>query len=457
MSTGAIEINDAGLLLAVDGETRPSSPGYALLDREPVVIGNEALRASRIEPLNVNNRFWNELDERPLLVRAAAGRSHADLAYLHLAHLWSEVGDSPRSVRLVVPATLRPQQLALLMGIAREARVPVAGFVDTAVALASTWPDSGRLLCVDVHLHNTVVTAVAVGERVRRERTEVARNAGWLDFVDTWMRMIGREFVARTRFDPLHRANLEQQLFDSLPGWLEQLRSTDAVEIEAPFEGETHAVRLTHEQFALEANALYTELLMRVHRLRTPGHATTIVLGDRAALLPGLAERFAEFNDCGVVSSAPGAAVVAACALGEVQEGDDTVQLLCAVPRAEASVAARLPWRSLQEPRSADVTSAPSHVLYRGQATALGSEPLRIGLAPPRDGGASLNVVGAAAGVSRLHCSVLRLPTGAVVVDHSRYGTWLNDERVFGRATLRAGDRLRLGRPGVTLELITSE
>ena len=54
------------------------------------------------------------------------------------------------------------------------------------------------------------------------------------------MRMIGREFVARTRFDPLHRANLEQQLFDSLPGWLEQLRSADAVEIEAPFEGETH-------------------------------------------------------------------------------------------------------------------------------------------------------------------------------------------------------------------------
>jgi pSer/pThr/pTyr-binding forkhead associated (FHA) protein len=50
----------------------------------------------------------------------------------------------------------------------------------------------------------------------------------------------------------------------------------------------------------------------------------------------------------------------------------------------------------------------------------------------------------------------MRLPTGAVVVDHSRYGTWLNDERVFGRATLRAGDRLRLGRPGVTLELITS-
>jgi hypothetical protein len=457
MSTGAIEINDAALLFAADGEIRFSSPGYALFDREPVVVGTEALRVSRIEPLNVNNRFWSELDERPLLVRAAAGRSHADLAYLHLAHTWNEIANPPPAVRFVVPATLRPQQLALLMGIAREARVPVAGFVDTAVALSSTWPDSGRLLCIDVHLHGTVVTAVVAGERVRRERTEVARSAGWLDFLDTWLRMIGREFVARTRFDPLHRANMEQQLFDSLPGWLQQLQSADAVEIEAPFEGEKHSVRLTREQFAAEANALYTELLMRVHRLRTPGHTTTIVLGDRAALLPGLTERFAEFNDCGVVCSAPGAAAIAAGALGESQEGEDTVQLLCAVPRADAAVAAALPWRSLQEARSAEVAAAPSHLLYRGQAIALGQEPLRIGLAPPRDGGASLNVVGAAAGVSRLHCSVLRLPSGAVVVDHSRYGTWLNDERVFGRATLRAGDRLRLGRPGVTLELITSE
>jgi hypothetical protein len=455
VSKGAIEVNDAGVLVAVDGVVRESSPGYAWLEREPAVVGDAALRASRIEPLNINNRFWSELDERPLLVRSAAGRSHADLAFLHLAQIWRDLAERPQSVRFAVPATLRPQQLALLLGIAREANVPVSGFVDTAVALASAAPDTGRLLYVDVHLHHTVVTAVAVGERARRERSEVARSAGWLALIDGWLRMIGREFVARTRFDPLHRAALEQELFDALPGWLEQLQSSAAVEIELPFEGETHSVRLTHEQFALEADSLYTELLMRVHRLRTPGHATTIVLGDRAAVLPGLAERFAEFNDCSVVRSAPGAAVIAACDLGDEETGAETVQLLSATPRLDAGIT-RLPWKSLQAARPADVVAAPSHLLYRGQAIALSPEPLHIGLAPPRDRGPALAVVGAAAGLSRLHCSVMRLPTGAVVVDHSRYGTWLNDERVFGRATLRAGDRLRLGRPGVTLELITS-
>jgi pSer/pThr/pTyr-binding forkhead associated (FHA) protein len=39
-------------------------------------------------------------------------------------------------------------------------------------------------------------------------------------------------------------------------------------------------------------------------------------------------------------------------------------------------------------------------------------------------------------------------------VDHSTYGTFVNDERVGGRLALRVGDVLRLGAPGVTLELI---
>jgi pSer/pThr/pTyr-binding forkhead associated (FHA) protein len=44
---------------------------------------------------------------------------------------------------------------------------------------------------------------------------------------------------------------------------------------------------------------------------------------------------------------------------------------------------------------------------------------------------------------------------GAVTVeDHSTYGSYVNDERVVGRTVLTVGDRLRLGAPGVTLELI---
>jgi hypothetical protein len=457
VSVAAIEINDASVLTAVDGVVRQASPGYALLSVEPPAVGEEALRLSRAEPLSVNNQFWDDLDERPMIGRLAAGRSHADLAYLHLGQLWSGIRDGAPSVRGVVPATFRAAQLALFLGVAREAGMPVEGFVDTAVAAAATLPGSGRLLHVDLHLHKAVITAVAVGEGVRRERSEAIPGVGWIGFLEAWLRMIAREFITETRFDPLHQADTEQQLFERLPSLLEHVGSNDSVDVEMSFGAETHTIRLAREHFMHQADPLYSDLLMRVHRLRTAGHQTTIALTERAALLPGLVARLAEFNDCTVVRAAPGVSVRAACALGPLwQASEDSVQLLTAAPRIDADVAASFEWTVLQEAQRSEAVAAPTHVLYRGQAIALGSEPLVIGLAPI---GATriLQVVGATAGVSRVHCSLVRTAQGVTVIDHSRYGTWLNDEAVVGRAPLRAGDRLRLGRPGVTLELIASE
>ena len=45
-------------------------------------------------------------------------------------------------------------------------------------------------------------------------------------------------------------------------------------------------------------------------------------------------------------------------------------------------------------------------------------------------------------------------PYDVLVIDHSRHGTFLNGARVQARARLAAGDTLRLGTPGVSLELV---
>ena len=58
------------------------------------------------------------------------------------------------------------------------------------------------------------------------------------------------------------------------------------------------------------------------------------------------------------------------------------------------------------------------------------------------------------AGVSRRHCTFLREAAETVLVDHSRHGTFVNGERVFERVRVHAGDRVRLGEPGVELALI---
>ena len=62
----------------------------------------------------------------------------------------------------------------------------------------------------------------------------------------------------------------------------------------------------------------------------------------------------------------------------------------------------------------------------------------------------------AAAGVSRRHCSLRREGERTVLIDHSRYGTWVNGARVRERAAVRPGDRVRVGTPGVEFTLISA-
>jgi pSer/pThr/pTyr-binding forkhead associated (FHA) protein len=57
-------------------------------------------------------------------------------------------------------------------------------------------------------------------------------------------------------------------------------------------------------------------------------------------------------------------------------------------------------------------------------------------------------------GISREHCTLVREDSAAWLEDHSTYGTLVNGERISGRVELRAGDRLRLGSPGVDCELV---
>ena len=53
-----------------------------------------------------------------------------------------------------------------------------------------------------------------------------------------------------------------------------------------------------------------------------------------------------------------------------------------------------------------------------------------------------------------VHCSLQRHGDVVLVEDHSTYGTFLNGARIEGSAPLAAGDRLRLGTPGIVLQLI---
>ena len=97
----------------------------------------------------------------------------------------------------------------------------------------------------------------------------------------------------------------------------------------------------------------------------------------------------------------------------------------------------------------------PTHVLLGSVARAITPEPLVVGTAPPL-GARALRLEGETAGVSRAHCRLFESGGESLVEDLSSWGTFLNGERVPGRAVLAAGDRLRVGSPGIELLLVAA-
>jgi hypothetical protein len=107
------------------------------------------------------------------------------------------------------------------------------------------------------------------------------------------------------------------------------------------------------------------------------------------------------------------------------------------------------------KPVPAPLGRRPTHLLLDNVAHAITAEPLVVGTAPPA-GARRLSLGGETAGVSRSHCRVFESAGQAVIEDLSTWGTFVNGERVTGRAVLAAGDRVRVGSPGIELVLIAS-
>jgi pSer/pThr/pTyr-binding forkhead associated (FHA) protein len=88
-----------------------------------------------------------------------------------------------------------------------------------------------------------------------------------------------------------------------------------------------------------------------------------------------------------------------------------------------------------------------------GQVYAVGGGPVVIGRAPT--GARTIALSEGLAGISRRHCTVSPEGEQLILIDHSGFGTFVNGERVAERVSLRAGDRVRLGDPGVEFALLT--
>ena len=444
MATIGIEFVDAALIATRDGARIAASPGVALLDGAAIVTGEAAAAAARLTPALASDRYWSDLATDSMARMEEPRVSHADLAHAQLATLWHEAARASDDAAFAVPGTMRPHELGLLLGIARHLEIPVAGVVDSAIAACAGLAARATVLYLDVQLYQAVITEMQGATILRRRRVETATRAGLKAIYSAWAQLVAEALVRRTRFDPMHQAATAQQLHQRLPAWLAVLAGRESVDATIDTDGGGFTATLRREQFTLAAEAWYAQLAELVHGSHRADEPATLALSARAALLPALAERLGSLPGLDVIALPDTAAASGAAARATEIGPADPPALVMALSRAHAAAGGE---------RRRRVGVAATHVIFDGRAHAIADEPLVVGAGEGE--GRRIGLAGAGAGISRRHCSLLRRDGRALVRDHSRYGTFLNGEQIAGEAELGAGDRLRVGTPGVVLELVT--
>ena len=448
MTLLAAHLNDAGLVFTDGERILCREPGFALLEDDGLLSGQQAWASASLKPRRIQNRYWANLSTEPLADTRFRHLSAADLVSNQLETLWARVARPGDELALAVPGYMDNASLGLLLGIAMELDIPVVAMVDAAVAATRREYVNAVPVHVDLSLHYGMLTRLSQDGQAQYERSAVIDEAGMLDLYDIWLRMIAEIFVQQSRFDPLHTAETEQALQDSILGWLAAAASRDTVTMEVEYRGIAHRAEIESLEFVSAAAPVYQAIVSNLRALFRAGDTPAIQLSDRAARMPGLADTLRARVGGEIFLLEPGA--TARGLARRCQPGR---------PGSAVSLVRHLPWDQVRvevEVEGRDQGAQPTHVLFGDMATPIGADALVLGT-QSADGERWLDVGQDTPGVSRRHCTIGATNGQCIVTDHSRYGTFLNGHRIDGSAALQSGDVIRIGTPGVELRMIFVE
>jgi hypothetical protein len=462
MSLLGLELSDAGILVAGSGSTgllkvdgdRAASPGFALPEKNRLVVGAAAEQKAHLYPRQVLNHFWDQLNTEPLEQPSAFAHNHAEIAFEHFARIWHTVKHHGKEMVIAVPGFYTPDHLGLILGITRELSISVKGFVPLPLAAVPYRLPPGLLLHIDMHLHRFEISCLRRQEQLSQLESLSAKGNGLCKLYREWVDVIAEEFVRRTRFDPLHQAATEQELYDRLPGVLARLERSPGIDFEMTGGSKVYHVTLTRDVFYRKGAPVFEEIRRHVggfyERYRKDEPGPVLLLTDRIGRLPGITETLAAVENCKIIRLPSGAGAMGVLKLGDRlfdQQAGSIAPFLRALP-VEEPISDGVP-----SPQRPEVRQRPTHVLYRNLAYPITDQPLTIGLEPVADA-SGIQIRGQTAGVSRKHCTIRLHGNDIVLADHSTYGTFVNEKPVDSKTRLSLGQIIRVGTPGEILKLI---
>lgn len=406
MPTLGIELCDVGLEVAAAEKNEPGLlsldpnggaldwPGFAYHDGRKFQFGRAAEDAWFVQPRAVVNTFLAKLTHEPSsLTVAGKTPSFSELAFLFLGDFAQRLGSRAGPVKkmvLAVPgsylkdAATEDEKIGLLLGMAGELKLPLAGIIDMACAAlcdprASGFNPSLPVAVVDIHLHGAEFTLLSVGTRLERKKFLHLPQSGYAQLLKQLNGTMGNRFLRHTAFDILADGRIEQTFYRQTKDFL--LSGAAEARFHVNTASRTYEMPVKYEQFVADAQAFVGTLVQGLQSF-APGSShgpepCTVALTDRASSLPGLEARLRAAGFNRLLRLPHGAAACGAACIGEkrleVPADLADVPVETAVPADDACRAIGAPWEArLQKARLAEPRPMPTHAVIDGIGHVLG-------------------------------------------------------------------------------------
>jgi hypothetical protein len=452
----------------------------SLAGRGPVA-GAAGLRICRKSPRLAWQNFLPQIAQAPLAGREwATSHSKVDAAKalgLVFQHAALNCRESDGIV-LALPVYLSAMQVEKTLNIAHRAGLPVLGSIASplAAALAAYAEQAwfGTAVIVDVDSHALTLAAVASCEgKAQLVEVQCSTSLCQRAWSERLLNALADCCILESRWDPRESAEAEQSLFDQLDEVLDASNQGRQIKVTVKGLGRFQHLLLQPGDPAAFCTELRRQAIAEIEKVVTtpwPEGAPTVVLATAAAArLPGLTaslqarlqqlppaevrkkkttlSALEDFGSglldesrgepCSVVElSACAVARGAHSVAGYFQRGD--------IPRGHLHTTAPLP---LPQPLEA----GPARLHFQGRDILLGANTVIMGRQP----GADLLFDGEDwPQISGRHCEIAYVHRTHVLSDHSRSGTWVNDQPVNKAVALRPGDWIRLGPDGPLLRFL---
>lgn len=407
MPTIGLELCDAGFLTAASDPTETKLlpvpdrqgatdwPGFAYYEAGNFSFGRAAEDMWFVHPRRVTHTFWSKLTHESVSTLGVSVRppSFSELSYFFLREFNQRLIAAAGSVEKIVvavpgaylkDANTEEEKIGLLLGMASELKLPLAGIVDLACAAlcdprAPGFNPTLPVVVVDVHLEGADLTLLTADEKLERKGFLHLPNSGYAQLLKHLTATMGNRFLRHTAFDILEDGRVEQTFFRQTKDFLIGGAAEHRYQINTATRN--YELLAKHEQLTTDAHGFVGTLVHGVqsfveHAALAAG-LCTVALTARSLTVPGLEAKlrssgFVRQIRLPVGAAAAGAARIGAGRLAVAADLSD-VTVEHSVPLSDTRRVAAAAWEvRLQKTRHGQPRSAPTHAIFDGLGHALG-------------------------------------------------------------------------------------